>query len=98
MSKRKQKKLERNPKLKFKSQENIPICLSCPNPAGLKCEFKLCRKCCKEKCFTEELDCPGHKIQVKSKREAARKASDQSEQKTVLKGELTLLSDKMVSS
>jgi len=98
MSKRKQKKLERNPKLKFKSQENIPICLSCPNPAGLKCEFKLCRKCCKEKCFTEELDCPGHKIQVKSKREAARKASDQSEQKTILKEEQTLSSDKMVSS
>jgi len=75
LSKRKQKKLERNPKMKFRqnSRENVAICVSCPNPSGLKCESKLCRKCCREKCFKEELDCYGHKIQVKSKRDAARK-------------------------
>jgi len=77
LSKRKQKKLERNPNLKFadkrSSRENAPICSGCPNPAGLRCEYKLCRKCCKDKCYNDELDCYGHKIQVKSKREAARK-------------------------
>ena len=80
LSKRKQKKLERNPKLKIGGQrENIPICTLCPNPCGLKCEYKICRKCCKEKCFKEELDCFGHKIQVKSKRRAARKAAKKGE-------------------
>ena len=74
MSKRKLKKLERNPNKKFaNSRENVPICTKCPNPSGLKCENKMCRKCCRDKCFNEELDCLGHKIQVRSKREAARK-------------------------
>ena len=80
MSKRKMKKLERNPHKKFPhNRENCQLCVNCPNPSGTKCERLMCKKCCKQKCFTEELDCLGHKILVKSKREAARKREAQKE-------------------
>lgn len=73
MSKRKMKKLERNPHKKFsRARENCKLCSKCPNPCGTKCAYGLCKKCCKNKCFAEELDCEGHRIQVKTKREAAR--------------------------
>jgi hypothetical protein len=35
------------------------ICKSCKNPKSGNCQFELCRKCCKEKVFTEELECKG---------------------------------------
>lgn len=35
---------------------------------GLKCEYKLCKKCCRNKCYTEIADCMGHRILVKSKK------------------------------
>ena len=73
MSKRKMKKLERNPNKKFPhNRENCKLCTSCPNPCGTKCGFLLCRQCCRTKCFTQELDCLGHKIWVKTKRDKAR--------------------------
>lgn len=31
----------------------------------------MCRACCRVKCYTEGLDCPGHRILVKTKREKA---------------------------
>jgi tRNA-dihydrouridine synthase 1 len=71
LSKKKQKKLERNPNKKFlpSCSGNNKICVLCKvNPGGLKCEYDLC----KSKCYNEELDCAGHKIQVKTKREKAR--------------------------
>lgn len=69
LSKNKQKKLERNPNKTFgKPRENCKLCLSCPNPCGTKCDKQLCKKCCKNKCFTESLDCEGHKIWIKTKR------------------------------
>ena len=74
LSKRKLKKLEKNPNRKFPhARENCKLCKTCPNPAGMKCESGLCKKCCRSKCYNEELDCVGHRIQVKTKREAARK-------------------------
>ena len=74
ISKKKMKKLERNPYKKFShARENCKLCQTCPNPCGTKCGSNLCKKCCKEKCFKQELDCEGHKIFVKSKREYARK-------------------------
>ena len=74
LSKKKLKKLQRNPEKKFLAtcRENGKICVTCKNPGGVKCEYELCKTCCKSKCFNFELDCSGHKIQVKTKRESAR--------------------------
>lgn len=40
-------------------------------PQGGRCSHGLCRACCKVKCYTQGLDCPGHRILVKTKREKA---------------------------
>jgi hypothetical protein len=34
-------------------------CATCKNPRGESCEHNLCRKCCKEKVFTEHIECKG---------------------------------------
>lgn len=74
ISRKKQKKMERNPYKKFpKAREQCVICQSCQNPAGTKCDHALCRKCCRQKCYDDELDCVGHRCQVKTRREAARR-------------------------
>ena len=80
LSKKKLKKLQRNPHKIFPAKpksERQPCNLckgaSCKNPASLKCDNELCKSCCQTKCFIEELDCIPHKILVKKKREAARK-------------------------
>ncbi|XP_035915157.1 tRNA-dihydrouridine(16/17) synthase [NAD(P)(+)]-like [Anopheles stephensi] len=44
---------------------------NCTNPMGMKCEHRLCRTCCKGKCYRENRDCTGHKIRIKSRREKA---------------------------
>ena len=44
----------------------------CTNPVGQKCEHRLCKTCCKEKCFLENLNCAGHKIQTQIRREKAK--------------------------
>lgn len=31
---------------------------------GLKCDHKMCRQCCRDKCYTENLVCVGHKYRV----------------------------------
>lgn len=53
---------------------DLQICAhpECENPMGKKCDFDMCRNCCRDKCYTEEFDCPGHKIFVKTRREKAR--------------------------
>ena len=47
------------------------LCHDCPNPVGLKCIHKLCRQCCRNKCFTENLDCVGHRNLTKTRRQMA---------------------------
>lgn len=42
---------------------------------GGKCQYELCKACCKTHCYTENLDCVGHKIWVKSNRRKASSAS-----------------------
>ncbi|KAJ2952716.1 hypothetical protein O0L34_g7059 [Tuta absoluta] len=51
------------------------ICVneSCPNPLGGKCAYQRCKKCCRNKCYEESLNCPGHRILIGTKREMARK-------------------------
>jgi tRNA-dihydrouridine synthase 1 len=54
------------------TEKNLIKCAKCVNPLGSKCGFLLCKKCCKNKCFLENLDCLGHRILVKTRREMAR--------------------------
>ena len=75
ISKKKQKKLERNPRKAFsKSREKTQMCCeeSCHNPCSLKCSHGRCRSCCKEVAFKENLDCEGHRIFIRSNREKAK--------------------------
>lgn len=34
---------------------------------GIKCEYKLCRVCCRDKCYTENAECTGHKFVLEKK-------------------------------
>jgi len=83
LSKKKQKKLERqarHPRKKdlplgvSRGRENNKLCLSegCHNPCALKCDHELCRACCKNKAYIDELDCFGHRVFIKTFREKAR--------------------------
>ncbi|XP_043479123.1 tRNA-dihydrouridine(16/17) synthase [NAD(P)(+)]-like [Leptopilina heterotoma] len=47
------------------------LCNVCPNPLGFKCEYQLCRQCCRNKCYSENLDCPGHRNLTKTRRKMA---------------------------
>jgi len=39
---------------------------------GSKCDFRLCKACCRTKCYLENRDCVGHRILIKTRREKAR--------------------------
>ena len=52
MSKRKRKRMERNPYKPFsKARANCALCTVCGNPSGLKCLNHLCGKCCRDKAY-----------------------------------------------
>uniref|UniRef100_A0A2P2I7C8 tRNA-dihydrouridine(16/17) synthase [NAD(P)(+)] n=1 Tax=Hirondellea gigas TaxID=1518452 RepID=A0A2P2I7C8_9CRUS len=72
LSKKKAKKLLRNPKKKFPGPavENLILCI-CRSPRGGRCEYELCKACCKSKCYRDNLDCTGHRIWVKTNRRKA---------------------------
>lgn len=49
---------------------------------GSKCDLRLCKACCRTKCYLENRDCTGHRILIKTRRERARekcKAESQSD-------------------
>lgn len=76
ISRKRMKKLRRRMrrpnKPEGKHERNLENCDQCNNPMGFKCEFRLCRICCREKCYTEDNDCPGHGILIKSRRAKAK--------------------------
>ncbi|KAJ9589030.1 hypothetical protein L9F63_017674 [Diploptera punctata] len=93
MSKRRMKKLRKlqhNPNKNFHGRRGVDKCVDCPNPVGSKCDFRLCKACCKTKCYLENRDCTGHRILIKTRREKAReyaameqhKAESQDDQQT----------------
>lgn len=59
---KKLKRLER--RAKVRSERNAEICgeEKCANTKGLKCEYNLCRHCCRKICFEKLTNCHGHKI------------------------------------
>ncbi|XP_054710471.1 tRNA-dihydrouridine(16/17) synthase [NAD(P)(+)]-like isoform X2 [Uloborus diversus] len=69
ISKKKQKKLLKNPDKQFGEKKKIfEMCSICSNPKGTKCEFQLCKACCREKSYNEILDCTGHRFLFKTKK------------------------------
>jgi len=62
ISKRKQKKMERNPYKNYsRERQGCKLCSGCKMPASPKCDYALCKNCCKAKIIKELLDCNGHK-------------------------------------
>lgn len=63
------KKQSRKPNangMRQRSGHTFQLCsgAKCANPTGLKCDHKMCRQCCRDKCHTENIGCTGHKCRV----------------------------------
>jgi len=54
------------PETKTGRKETYLICFACLNPSGQKCEFKMCKKCCRLKCAQEVSNCKGHSFWFKN--------------------------------
>ncbi|EDV57200.1 tRNA-dihydrouridine(16/17) synthase [NAD(P)(+)]-like [Drosophila erecta] len=80
ISRKRMKKLRRRQRRPNKSdaqiqhrhERRLEYCSECANPQGSKCEFQLCRVCCKDRCYNNDRDCPGHGILIKSRRAKAK--------------------------
>lgn len=48
------------PKLIQRHEHILTLCQLCRNPLGLKCEYEMCRLCCREKCRIDNTCCFGH--------------------------------------
>ncbi|XP_071106914.1 tRNA-dihydrouridine(16/17) synthase [NAD(P)(+)]-like [Haliotis cracherodii] len=79
LSRNKLKKMLRHPKKNFDPSHKLTYdtCATCCNPKGQKCEFSLCKGCCKKKSLQEILDCAGHNLSFKTKAERKRLESEQ---------------------
>lgn len=62
---KKMNKEKRMAALKIQICHNIEK--ACQNIKGTKCDFDLCKSCCKEKICKEELECCGHRFRPKPK-------------------------------
>ncbi|XP_052776076.1 tRNA-dihydrouridine(16/17) synthase [NAD(P)(+)]-like [Mya arenaria] len=64
LSKKKVKKRLRNPNKDFDGKKKVKfeICGNCNNIRGLKCNYNLCKGCCRKKTSQEVIDCEGHRI------------------------------------
>ncbi|KAL8618287.1 hypothetical protein ACOMHN_061132 [Nucella lapillus] len=79
LSKRKLKKRLKHPTKNFDpaKKRKFDACSSCPNPKGSKCEYALCKRCCREKASREVLDCEGHGLHYKTKAAKQKPVSDE---------------------
>lgn len=66
---KKLKRLEHRAKIKIERHSELCKAEDCANTRGLKCDFSLCKGCCRKKCFDETINCVGHKNFIKDKRE-----------------------------
>lgn len=69
---KKLKRLEKRAKGRSDRHEEICTMIDCANTRGLKCDFNLCRICCRTKCFEDTLNCSGHKVFVRNKKKRAK--------------------------
>lgn len=69
---KKLKRIARRPNRTSTPKRSSDRCHDCPNPLGFKCEYKLCRQCCRNKCYVENLDCAGHRNLTKTRRQMAK--------------------------
>ncbi|XP_072751242.1 tRNA-dihydrouridine(16/17) synthase [NAD(P)(+)]-like isoform X3 [Anoplolepis gracilipes] len=69
-------------------KRNSDRCHACPNPLGFKCEYKLCRQCCRNKCYIENLDCAGHRNLTKTRRQMAKEY--EAKRKSMIESTMTL--------
>lgn len=70
LSKKKLKQLMRNPRKTFNGNRktDYQLCVVCHNPKGSKCNYNLCKSCCRAKCITDDIDCLGHKSSSRKKK------------------------------
>lgn len=88
ISRKRMKKLRRRQRrpsktdaqIQLRHERHLEYCTQCANPLGSKCEFRLCRICCRDKCYADDCDCPGHGILIKSRRAKAKKFEEHSRQ------------------
>lgn len=64
---KKLKRVQRRPNYQGRLRRIQPLDLcnsevKCGNPFGLQCDHKLCRLCCKKRCYSEKMRCVGHKF------------------------------------
>lgn len=80
ISRKRMKKLRRRMrrpnKPEGRHERNLENCTDCTNPMGSKCVFQLCRICCRDKCYSQDLDCRGHGILIKSRRAKAKQLEE----------------------
>ncbi|CAO1384036.1 unnamed protein product [Diamesa serratosioi] len=71
---KKLKRLSRRPRTNETADRHNEVCVreKCGNTKGLKCDQNLCKACCRNKCYSEDLDCVGHRLLIKTKREKAK--------------------------
>ncbi|KAH8413351.1 hypothetical protein KR009_010184 [Drosophila setifemur] len=88
ISRKRMKKLRRRQRrpnqtetqIQLRRERRLEYCTECANPQGSKCEFRLCRVCCKDRCYSTDRDCPGHGILIKSRRAKAKQFEEHSKQ------------------
>lgn len=78
---KKLKRLDKRAKVKIERHGELCVLAECDNTRGLKCLFKFCRVCCRKKCYIETMNCAGHKVFIKDKRERT-KLYEEQQQKT----------------
>lgn len=57
--------------MRCKEERSLPLCQNnteCVNPMGIKCVYELCRICCRDKCYDNNVECSGHKFILKNKK------------------------------
>ncbi|KAF7490257.1 tRNA-dihydrouridine(16/17) synthase [NAD(P)(+)]-like [Sarcoptes scabiei] len=59
-------KIKQKIKKKESNRRNpLPLCSQCKNPKGLRCDYDLCRICCRRKILNERSICVGHRFKNK---------------------------------
>lgn len=61
---KKLKRLEHTTRIKRDRRDVVCQADKCTNSRGQKCLHKLCKVCCKKKCFHEKIACVGHSIKL----------------------------------